>query len=143
MEKGVIRKEFDKRVKNLKLDDQAKEELYTKFSECFNNGFLCVYCNKRMDLKYENEYGWTIDHIIPRKDGGKDTAENLCFCCRDCNFQKKIMSAEDFRIKIGIIKKRKKKNEYWKARKTSKSDEQEREAYKNLFEMVEAKKKND
>ena len=53
------------------------------------------------------------------------------------------MSAEDFRIKIGIIKKRKKKNEYWKARKTSKSDEQEREAYKNLFEMVEAKKKND
>ena len=92
-----------------------------------------------MDLKYENEYGWTIDHTIPRKVGGKDTVENLTFCCRDCNFQKKVMDAEEYRTKMEKIKLRKKKNEYWKAKKVSKKDEGVRESYKDIFEHIEAK----
>jgi len=139
-EQQQLRKEFNKRANSLKLTKEAKEELFIKFQECFGNGFLCVYCNKRMELKYANEYGWTLDHIIPRKDGGKNTVENLCFCCRDCNFQKKIMSVEDFRIKMDIIKKRKQEQEYWKARRASKKDEQTREAYKDIFERRGANK---
>ena len=30
----------------------------------------------------------TIDHVIPRSKGGKDTWENLVACCASCNIKK-------------------------------------------------------
>ena len=138
--KERLRKEFDKRAKTLKLDFVEKDMLLDRFIRCWDTGFHCCYCNKRMDIKYENEYGWTIDHIISRKVGGKDTVGNLCFCCRDCNFQKNIMSAETYKTKMEKIKQRKKKREYWKAKKSSKNDEQTREAFKDIFQHINAKK---
>lgn len=40
----------------------------------------CQYCGKSTDL--------TIDHIIPRSRGGKDTWENLVAACDRCNHKK-------------------------------------------------------
>ena len=40
----------------------------------------CQYCGKSSDL--------TIDHIIPRSRGGKDTWENLVAACDRCNHKK-------------------------------------------------------
>lgn len=133
---NTLRTEFNKRVGPLKLDFVEKDMLFDRFIRCWDAGFHCCYCNKRMDIKYENEYGWTIDHIISRKVGGKDTVGNLTFCCRDCNFQKKVMDAEEYRTKMEKIKLRKKKNESWKARKSTKKDEGTREAYKDIFKRV-------
>ncbi len=40
----------------------------------------CVYCGKTRMLQ--------IDHIIPKKKGGKDSGENLVWACRSCNASK-------------------------------------------------------
>ena len=41
----------------------------------------CQYCNK-------NKYPLTIDHVVPKDRGGKDTWENLVAACRKCNTKK-------------------------------------------------------
>ena len=139
-EERQLRKEFDKRVKTLKLDKQAKEELFNRFSEMYNNGFKCAYCGKRMELKFQNEYGWTIDHIFPRAKGGKDEISNLEFVCRACNFLKGEMNPEQYINNLKRLKLRKQKREYFKAKKATKKDEGTREAFKDIFLMVNAKK---
>lgn len=42
--------------------------------------FRCQYCGKRFDCS-ELEY----DHVVPRKNGGKTTWENIVTSCRECN----------------------------------------------------------
>lgn len=41
------------------------------------DGFQCVYCGTRQDL--------TLDHVIPKSQGGKDTWTNLVTACQKCN----------------------------------------------------------
>ena len=139
MNANFLRTEFNKRIKALKLDEQAKEELFDKFKNCWDAGFRCFYCNRRMDLKFENEYSWTIEHFIPRAKGGKDEAENIEFVCRACNFLKGEMNPEQYINNRKRLSLRKQKMECWKARKSSKKDEQLRGAYKDIFERMGAK----
>ncbi len=40
------------------------------------DGHRCAYCGKAAS---------TIDHVLPRSRGGKDTWENLVACCLRCN----------------------------------------------------------
>lgn len=40
----------------------------------------CVYCGSKRDL--------TIDHLIPKSKGGKNTWDNLVTCCISCNSKK-------------------------------------------------------
>ena len=140
MSENVLRKEFSKRTNSLKLDEQAKEELFNKFKDCWDSGFSCFYCKRRMDLKFENEYSWTIEHFIPRAKGGKDEAENIEFVCRACNFLKGEMNPEQYINNRKRLKLRKNKREYYKARKSTIQDEAIREAYKDIFKMRDAKK---
>lgn len=41
---------------------------------------ICNYCGSKTKL--------AIDHIFPKKLGGKDDAENLIIACKDCNSSK-------------------------------------------------------
>ena len=138
--KNELRTEFSKRIKSLKLDEQAKEELYGKFCACWVKGFKCFYCKRRMELHFENELSFSIDHIIPKAKNGKDKNSNLEFVCRDCNLLKGDMDAKKYIDNMGRLKLRKKKNEYWKARKSTKQDARTREAYKDIFQHINAKK---
>jgi 5-methylcytosine-specific restriction endonuclease McrA len=45
------------------------------------DGHLCMYCGTR-------EGKMTVDHIVPRLRGGKDTWENLICACHPCNNRK-------------------------------------------------------
>lgn len=54
--------------------------------------FICHYCGN---------YGDTVDHIIPKGQGGEYTHKNLVCCCKKCNFLRKDMDYEEF------VKKRK------------------------------------
>lgn len=137
---GRLRREFDKRIKSLKLDEQEKEELYDTFIECWDTGFRCVYCRERMELEFENELSFTIDHYLAKSKGGKDIPHNLVFCCRDCNFLKGNMGAEKYLSNLKRLKLRKQKREYWKARKATKRDNRTREAYKDMFQILNAKR---
>lgn len=44
------------------------------------DGNRCLYCGSRQNL--------TIDHVMPRSRGGRDTWENLATACNDCNVRK-------------------------------------------------------
>ena len=135
-----LRERFNKRIKSLKSDEQGKEELFNKFVNCWNTGFQCFYCKKRMDLHFENEFSFTIDHTIPKAKSGKDEINNLEFVCRTCNLLKGDRDAEKYENTMGWLIARKQKREYWKARRATKKGEQTREAFKDIFKMVNAKK---
>ena len=139
-----LKAEFDKKVKALKLDEQAKEELFTQFTKLYEDGFKCAYCNERMGLKYgDNELAFTIDHILARVRGGSDNIRNLTFCCQSCNSMKKDKDVDWFLRNVKRLKLRKKKNEYWKARKATKQDARTREAFKDIFQHINAKQERE
>lgn len=47
------------------------------------DGFKCQYCGERKVMRELN-----YDHVIPRKQGGKTTWENIVTCCYGCNERK-------------------------------------------------------
>lgn len=51
------------------------------------DGFDCVYCGKSEDL--------TLDHVIPRSKGGRDSWHNLVTCCKRCNTLKGNQTPEE------------------------------------------------
>ena len=55
----------------------------------------CQYCGKRPGTAE-----LTIDHIIPRAQGGKTTWENCCLACTDCNRYKSARTPEQAHMKL-------------------------------------------
>lgn len=51
---------------------------------------ICQYCAKHFPTAE-----LTLDHIIPKSKGGRDTWENLCACCGPCNKKKADKSLEE------------------------------------------------
>ncbi len=56
----------------------------------------CFYCHQLFFENGEVLRNYTIDHMIPSSKGGKDTLDNICLCCADCNSLKGNLSAQDF-----------------------------------------------
>lgn len=66
----------------------------TRRNILIRDNFVCQYCGiKTHDL--------TIDHLIPRKFGGKSTWENLVSACKECNNKKgdKLLSETKIKLK--------------------------------------------
>ena len=65
--------------------------------------YRCRYCNKSLR---KDEKDITIDHIIPRSRGGKDTWENTVTSCRACNLKKRDFTLEEAGMKLlpGVVK---------------------------------------
>ena len=59
---------------------RGKDTVPTRTQIYKRDDYECQYCGSKKDL--------TIDHIIPRSRGGKDTWENLVACCYKCNTKK-------------------------------------------------------
>jgi predicted transcriptional regulator len=53
---------------------------------------LCFYCLRQLEEQDEK----TLDHVVPRVDGGGNSYRNLVSCCAGCNWYKKEMGAGDF-----------------------------------------------
>ena len=51
-----------------------------------------------------------VDHIIPKRQGGKDTVENYNPSCRRCNHYKRAFDLEGFRKYISTLHERILKN---------------------------------
>ena len=59
---------------------------YAKWSKSnikLRDEYRCQYCGKRF-----SEKSLTIDHVIPRKDGGKHSWTNSVTACKPCNARK-------------------------------------------------------
>jgi 5-methylcytosine-specific restriction endonuclease McrA len=54
--------------------------------------YECQYCGTKKDL--------TIDHVIPRSKGGKDTWNNLVCACTTCNVKKGNKLLKDTNMKL-------------------------------------------
>lgn len=55
---------------------------FTRFNVFLRDRFRCQYCGDR-HLK-----GLTFDHVVPRRDGGETTWQNIVAACEPCNTAK-------------------------------------------------------
>jgi 5-methylcytosine-specific restriction endonuclease McrA len=74
---------------------------YTNYKYCRANiykrdKYRCRYCNK--SLKVSGPI--TIDHVIPKSRGGKDTWENTVTSCIECNSKKGDLTPEEAGMKL-------------------------------------------
>jgi 5-methylcytosine-specific restriction endonuclease McrA len=60
----------------------------SRFNIYRRDNHRCIYCGNKKDL--------TLDHVIPKSKGGKNTWRNLVTCCGKCNVSKGDMSLQDF-----------------------------------------------
>lgn len=58
------------------------------------DGQLCQYCGIKGDL--------TLDHVMPRSRGGKDTWENLVTACNTCNVRKGNRTPDEANMPLRI-----------------------------------------
>ncbi len=73
------------RLKSVKI---KRERIYKR------DGWRCVYC--------ENKKNLTIDHLIPKSRGGKNTWFNLVTCCNSCNARKGDKTPEESGMTLKI-----------------------------------------
>lgn len=60
------------------------------------DNYICVYCCRKLSqwvkgiggLHYDPSCEPTLDHILPKSQGGKFTQDNLVTACQDCNVKK-------------------------------------------------------
>lgn len=67
------------------------------FAEC---GGKCPICGREMSLNNPralNSY-MTIDHIIPKSQGGRNTLDNYMAMCRKCNMKKADSKATKYQL---------------------------------------------
>lgn len=57
------------------------------------DSFRCAYCGR-------SDVPLTLDHIIPKSQGGKDTWENLITACTYCNNKKGDRTPSEANMKI-------------------------------------------
>lgn len=55
----------------------------------------CFYCGKHL-----NDENFTIDHVIPLKQGGSDELTNLVACCNECNTLKGNLTVPQLIIEL-------------------------------------------
>lgn len=55
------------------------------------DNYECVYCGREGDKR-----SLTLDHVIPKSRGGRDTWENLVTSCKRCNQEKANLTLEEF-----------------------------------------------
>jgi 5-methylcytosine-specific restriction endonuclease McrA len=56
------------------------------------DGYRCQYCGSRDSL--------TVDHVLPRSRGGRDTWENLVAACTPCNNKKGNRTPDEARMEL-------------------------------------------
>ncbi|RMG69172.1 MAG: HNH endonuclease [Calditrichaeota bacterium] len=70
-----------------------KKVLLNRKNLLIRDHFTCQYCGRRT-------HPLTIDHVIPRQYGGKDTWENLVVACLPCNNRKANRTPEQAGMKL-------------------------------------------
>lgn len=64
----------------------------SRFSIYRRDGHACVYCGSKNRL--------TLDHVLPKSRGGKNSWTNLVTCCSPCNLQKGDKTPQEAGMKM-------------------------------------------
>jgi len=75
------------------ISKNKRKDIYDKFKN------QCAYCGIAL-----NKLNETIDHLIPRRRGGKNNIENLIASCRSCNCSKSLKTLDEFRLYLSLNK---------------------------------------
>lgn len=67
----------------------------TRRSILARDQYVCQYCHAKLPAT-----GLTIDHVIPRSRGGRNTWENLVACCAPCNRRKANRTPSEARMHL-------------------------------------------
>lgn len=59
------------------------------------DNFQCQYCAKDLNSREA-----TLDHVLPRSQGGKTTWDNIVCCCTTCNRRKGGNTPEQARMRL-------------------------------------------
>lgn len=98
---GLVNKDLDiKRpsiIRVYKYVNTYKNVSLTRENVFKRDNHECVYCGSCKNL--------TIDHVIPRSKGGKDSWDNLVTACRSCNAEKADLTLEEYGKEIPQPKK--------------------------------------
>lgn len=62
----------------------SRENIYKR------DNYQCVYCQE------SDKKQLTLDHVIPKSKGGKDTWDNLVTACKRCNNEKSDLTLEEY-----------------------------------------------
>lgn len=86
------------RSKILNIDEPKFQDIIFLIEKSFNDGFLCCYCKRKLDLTTTRPYYsvFSIDHKIPLSRGGSNSIDNLAVCCNVCNIVKGTMTDVEF-----------------------------------------------
>ena len=68
---------------------------FSKRNVYIRDGFTCQYCGKQYP-----QYWLTIDHVIPKSKGGKNTWANVVAACGPCNHKKGGRSPAEARMPL-------------------------------------------
>lgn len=90
------------------------------------DNYTCQYCGKKGGEL-------TIDHVIPKRLGGKSVWENLVTACKDCNHKKGDKTLEEANMKL--LKEPKPPQNVFYFRLTRYLDEEKNEGWKKYFFM--------
>lgn len=61
------------------------------------DGWLCGYCDTPLGWGHPSVTPPTVDHVVPRAQGGADTMDNLVLACGSCNSAKAARTPEQWR----------------------------------------------
>jgi 5-methylcytosine-specific restriction endonuclease McrA len=70
-------------------------QIVSRHNILIRDGNRCMYCGQRL---HSSEL--TLDHILPRSRGGRDTWENLVACCKADNHRKRDRTPEEAGMKL-------------------------------------------
>ena len=79
---------------------KSQVNAHVKMSIIRDYDFTCIFCGHNGSQSNP----LTVDHILPRAEGGTNSQDNLACCCRICNNKKGKMLLTDFiqKYKINI-----------------------------------------
>lgn len=72
-----------------------KEAKFNRLNIFRRDSGACQYCRKKFSRSE-----LTIDHVVPRSQGGKSVWDNVVCCCVDCNRKKGGRTPEQARMKL-------------------------------------------
>jgi hypothetical protein len=82
------------------IPHSRKSVRFSRWNVFIRDRYCCMYCG--IQCGYANGMiRPELEHIVPKKLGGKSTFENTVTACTQCNAKKRDMTAEDFAKKFG------------------------------------------
>lgn len=67
----------------------------TKLNLLARDNYQCQYCSTRLDPR-----DWSVDHVVPRSQGGGTHWRNVVACCHQCNRKKGGRTPQQARMKL-------------------------------------------